>query len=178
MRSGNTRVLQGCYDYLAMVTNYVVKNSGTEEDAQDVFQDALVVFYKNIVKPEFVLSAKVSTYLFAICRRLWLNKIRNNRVMIANREIEDVDERLVVDFDFHLNDQPTDKVAQMIELLDSIGDNCREILHSFYFSKLSLEEIALKLDYSNEQVARQQKYRCMQRMRKLMMDRNAIENQG
>ena len=57
----------------------VLKNNGTEEEAQDIYQDALIVFWEKVVKDELTLTAKISTYLYSICYNLWLKELDRKR---------------------------------------------------------------------------------------------------
>ena len=62
-----------------ILKRYVLKNSGDKDDAKDVFQNTLIVFYKKVLIENFELSSKISTYLFSIAKNLWLKKLRDEK---------------------------------------------------------------------------------------------------
>lgn len=84
LKSGDTAVFKVLYNDFDLITSFVRKNSGNEEDARDIFHEALIVFYEKILKDEFELKSKLSTYLFSVCRNLWLYYLRDNKPLIYN----------------------------------------------------------------------------------------------
>lgn len=165
LKKGNSKVLRHVYAHLNAVTSYVTKNSGAIEDGHDVFQEAVLAFYRNAVKPEFQLTSSIGTYLYAISRRIWLNKLRQKKVKIIDSEM-DQDFTLVETFEFELPQFSSPDLGQKIrKILDEVGGTCREILQLFYFRRLSLEEIKEQLAYRSSQVVRQQKYRCIKKIK-------------
>lgn len=165
LRQGNSKVLKQVYVHLNTITSYVMKNSGTAEDGHDVFQETVIVFYRNVVKPEFKLTSAIGTYLYAIGRRVWLNKLRANKMKLVDET--KVEERALIEaFEFELPEYASPDLGQKLNhLLDQLGETCKEILQLFYFKKLNLEAIKDKLAYGSSQVVRQQKYRCIKKVR-------------
>jgi DNA-directed RNA polymerase specialized sigma24 family protein len=72
----NTKALRQLYAYLPVVRKHIVKNSGTRNDAIDIYQDALVVFCTQVARPDFHLSSSISTYVFSICKNKWMEELR------------------------------------------------------------------------------------------------------
>lgn len=169
LKQGNTRVLKECYKYLDTVKKFILKNSGTEEEAHDVFQDGLMIFYQNVLKGDFRLSSSVHTYLFAICRNVWYQKLRRKKVVFeyqANEQMETVHE------DSAEEEQAKDlMIDEALALLDEMGDPCKTVLDLFYFRKVSLRSIAERLDYSSEDVAKQRKFRCIKELKQALQKR-------
>ena len=84
LKKGNHKVFKLLYQYYPMISNMIKKNNGSEEDAKDVFQDAIIIFYKKCLEPQFKLTARISTFLYAIAQKKW----RNNFVFVfLNRDI-------------------------------------------------------------------------------------------
>ncbi|MGL1885514.1 MAG: sigma-70 family RNA polymerase sigma factor [Reichenbachiella sp.] len=165
LKRGNSSVLKYVYVHLNAVHSFVIKNSGGMEDGNDIFQEAVIVFYKNSIKTDFILSSSIKTYLIAIARRLWLKKLRDEKQQYVSIA-DGVDLTLVDHFEFELP-QPhkMNQSEEIQQALNQIGDTCQNILKLFYFNKLSLERIREKLDYSSVQVVRQQKYRCLKKIK-------------
>lgn len=146
--------LKGLYNNLGEIKQYIQANSGSVDDAEDIFQDALVILYKKIHSPGFNLTVSLKTYLLAVAKNCWLQELRQRKKIPAGDvviEPEDNDTTEEPDFDF---------ATTAFKLL---GDKCRELLIQFYFKKKSFKEIASLLAFSDELVAKNQKYRCLQK---------------
>ena len=87
LKKGNENCLQQLYQHIGMVKSWVEQNNGNEDDALDVFQEAIIVFYKNVMAGNYELRSKISTYLFEISKRQWLNQL-NRRKKYENRQSE------------------------------------------------------------------------------------------
>jgi len=146
--------INGLYKILPVVQQYIKANSGTADDAKDVFQDALVVLYKKVQQSDFVLSVPLKTYLLAIVKNCWWQELRRRKKLLAGELPSDI-------ADLQSNEQPLfDLAAAAFHLL---GEKCRQLLILFYFRKKTFKEIARSLAFSDERVAKNQKYRCMEK---------------
>jgi RNA polymerase sigma factor (sigma-70 family) len=147
-----------------MIEYFILKNSGTCSDAQDIFQDALIVLFEKTRNNEFKLSSSLKTYLYSIVRNLWLKKLRDHKVSLSLKDIEpyeDVeDTSQVLALDMKLN-----AVEKALEFL---GEKCKDILVKFYYYHLKMDEIAVVLNYSNAETVKSQKYKCLQQLKKIM----------
>jgi len=169
LKSGNSRVLKHVYQHLDLIVSYVKKNSGTTDDAHDLFQDAVIVFHRNVVKEEFELTSSISTYLFGICRRMWYNKLKaKNKMAIDTFEMEDNEQIESFEYELPLS-QDVELIDRIDKALEDLGEPCKSLLQMFYFKKLSQEQIKEELDYNSSQVVRQQKYRCLKRIREKLI---------
>ena len=159
LRKGNTSVLRFCYDpALKYAQNMVRKNGGSAEEAKDIFHDALIILNNNCKKEGFELTSALSTYLYSICRHLWFNQKKKSNLTIEDSVLENTH--------LELEHQSDDSLLnQMMEAINKIGGKCKEILMDYYYGKLPYDEIALSLGYSSGQVVRQQKYRCIQKLK-------------
>lgn len=168
LRKRNELALKQLYrDNYTMVLKLVVNNSGTEQEAKDVFQEAVIHFYERLAEAEFKLTCKVKTYLYAVCRKLWLQKLafRNKFASIDELErIPDVDD-IANDIDAKEKD-----FAAMGASLDLLGEPCRSILEDYYLQELTMDEITQKFGYTNTDNTKNQKYKCLQRLKKLFFD--------
>src|ERR1041384_2841758 len=79
LRSGNNEVLSALYrKYYNIVLKFIVNNSGTEEAAQDVYQETVIVLYETVKKPEFVLNCQLQTFIYSVAKRIWLKQLKKN----------------------------------------------------------------------------------------------------
>lgn len=146
-----------------MVEKYILDNKGTKEDGRDIFQDAIYILIKKLSKPNFELSSKLSTFLFGIAKNLWLRKLTAKGLDAAAYSAE-----LNTG---HLSEDEQDqlfKVKKMKVALEKLGEPCRGILTEFYYNQSSMKEIAELYHYSNPEHAKNQKYKCLMRLKKLM----------
>lgn len=150
--------------YYKMVEYFILKNSGNKADAQDVFQDALVVFYEKTLSSSFQLTSTIKTFLYAIARNIWLKKIRDQKLQLATKDFEQV---IALEENNTVEVQEA-KFIQIENALTQLGVKCREIIVKFYFYKKKMTEIAEELAYTNADNVKNQKYKCMQQLKKLV----------
>jgi len=150
-------------DYFAMVKHFVVKNSGNEEDAKDVFQESMIGLYEWVSKPNFKLGAGLSTLIYSIARNVWMNHLRERKMNVRIKDFEQFTKLEVEEFD----EQKERQISIMEKALEKLGEPCKGILHRFYYLKESMKDIALAYNYSTTDHAKAQKYKCLQRIKKL-----------
>ena len=148
--------------YKGQIINMVSKNSGNEEDALDVFQAGLVALWTNIERGKFKMQdqARISTYLYALCRNLWISKLRKRKIIHSIDDNPGIEAKLEV----KEMEEEYDKVKALEKGLQKLGEACQKLLQLFYYQKASLREIALEMDIT-EKTAKNNKYRCMQNLR-------------
>ena len=166
IENNDDSVLQWLYKLcFPPVVKMVLQNNGNRDEASDLFQDAMVVFYENVKEGQFQLKSSISTYLYAVCRHLWLKKLREKGKSPMVYTEFDAHEDVSVDVkQFEEEELRFDKLSQAI---DAIGEPCRGLLKDFYFTELSMSELASKYQYTNADNAKTQKYKCLQRLKKL-----------
>lgn len=146
--------LKGLYNVLPSVKKYVRANNGTSDDADDIFQDALMVLYKKAHTPGFTLTADLKTYLLAIVKNCWNNEQRKSQKLPIEESNNDP-------ADVHVDEEPAMIVATNAFRL--LGEKCKELLIAFYYKKMSYGEIAMHFSFRDDKVAKNQKYRCLQK---------------
>lgn len=150
--------------YFETVRRLIANNNGTVEDAEDIFQETVVVFYDDIQRPEFILTASIKTYLYSVSRNLWLKHLRKKgKIQIVMDTEEDYTQAVIPDETY---DADTDLLIQKaLKHLATLGENCRKILHLFFWEKKSMDEIAQEVGYTNADNAKNQKAKCMRQLR-------------
>jgi len=167
LKTERNRALSYMYErYYGGLARFVIDNSGTEEDAKDIFQDGLVVLYEKVQLPGFIWTSTLKTFLFAVCKNLWFKRLRK----ASNREIptENIQELRVMEIPF--DDPYEDQKFLLRGLLSQVGAACQEILTLFYFHRRSMQEIAQEMNLANEKVAKNKKARCMAKLRVLFQE--------
>lgn len=147
-----------------MVDSYIKQNNGFTPDAKDIFQQALVVFYKNCLKEEFVLSSSISTYLFSISKNLWLKELRRRK---PTKNLDSSDHEILQsdEGDFSENQELMDN---MMNGLNQLTDNCKKLIRLYHFEKKKWSEIVVIMNYKNDHAARNQKYKCLKKLKAII----------
>jgi len=145
---------------------YILKNSGFADDARDIFQEAMVVLFEKAQSETFELNCRIKTFLYSVCRRLWLKKVQKEKRLYASSV--DVSEDIVpVEEDLEVHEKKDADLQQMQKALSKIGEPCKSLLEAFYLQKKSMPEIAGFFGYTNADNAKTQKYKCLVRLKKI-----------
>lgn len=174
LKLGNEFLYRKIYkENFPLVKKLVLANHGDEEDARDIYQETFIVFYEKLKRDDFTLTCAIPTYLYSVARNLWLKRLRklqydgvlklkesdSDRIMDAGEVDEDVEQHV----------QKEEFLGNVERSLEQLGDPCCGILKDFFYNKLSMEEIALKFGYTNADNAKNQKYKCFNRFKKLVL---------
>jgi RNA polymerase sigma factor (sigma-70 family) len=173
--NGNNDVLSALYKkYYNIVLKFILYNSGTNAAAQDIYQETIIVLYESVKKPGFELKCQLQTYIFSIAKRLWLKELKKNGKTFLFKESE---ENNLVDVSEDLKefDEKEAEIEKMNNSLIDLGEPCSELIKDFYINKLSMEEIAEKFGYTNADNAKTQKYKCLQRLKKIFFEKEIIK---
>ena len=151
--------------YFPMVLQFILNNNGDEEDAKDVYQEAIIVLYNKIKSGDFELSSKLKTYIYSVCRRIWLKKLsKESKKAINVTDFEDIE---AVETDMEAHEEKDKQFEQMQSALQLLGEPCKTIIQDFYINNMSMQDISEKFGYTNTDNAKTQKYKCLQRLKKL-----------
>jgi RNA polymerase sigma factor (sigma-70 family) len=158
------------------VLHWLLKAGGSDNDAADIFQEAMVVLYQKAQSAEFRLSCRIGTYLFAIAKHLWYKRLdQKSRGPLRLPETAGGDDAP----DWHYEDDVKAHeerelhYEQLAAALDTIGEPCRALLKAFYNEGQSMQEIAAGFGYTNPDNAKTQKYKCLSRLRKIFFGTTA-----
>ncbi len=150
-------------EYYPTIKFLITTNSGTETDAEDVFQDALVVLYRKIARENLVLTSSFKTFLYSICRNLWLQRL--DRRVFSNEflELEDLGES----HDNLFSEPPEDdqeKYRLFQQHFLGLSEDCQKVLRLF-LNKISLKEIAEIMGFKTEKYAKTRKFMCKEKLK-------------
>ena len=151
--------------YFPMVLQFILNNNGDQDDAKDVFQEGIIVLYNKIKSGDFELSSKLKTYIYSVCRRIWLKKLSQQSKKSNN--IADFEDIIAVEVDVEQHEEKDQQFEKMQSALLLLGEPCKTIIQDFYINNLSMQEICEKFGYTNTDNAKTQKYKCLQRLKKL-----------
>lgn len=156
----DTIVLQFIYkNYYSKINFFIKKNNGDDDDANDIFQEAIIIIYRKLKANELVLDCTFETYLYSICRFLWLKQLEKRK--IEKESIKDNHE-----FNDELYDDSLDKVTDLNDRyrlyqkhFANLGKDCQKILQ-LYFDKVPLKTIAQMMGFKSEKYAKKRKFSC------------------
>jgi len=156
----DTIVLQYIYkNYFSNINFFIKKNNGDDDDANDIFQESIIIIYRKLKANELVLDCTFDTYLYSICRFLWLKQLEKRKIEKEN--IKDNHE-----FNDEIYDDSLEKIADLNERYKLyqkhfalLGKDCQKILQ-LYFDKVPLKNIAQIMGFKSEKYAKKRKFYC------------------
>ncbi len=152
-------------DNYTMIQSLILNNNGTTDDAADIFQEAMIVLFEKSRQPDFELNCQLKTYLYSVCRRLWLKKLQ--QMQRFGRQTEDIEEMVPVEDDLELHEKRQLDFNIMENAMSKIGEPCKSLLEAYYIYKKPMLQIATEFGYTNADNAKTQKYKCLVRLKKL-----------
>ena len=148
-----------------MVQSLILNNNGSADDARDIFQETVIVLYEKAKSGSFELNCQLKTYVYSVSRRLWLKKLQQQQKYVPN--IAGLDETVPVEEEVESHNQLNSEFQMMEKALLHLGEPCRSLIEAFYLQKKSMTDIAGHFGYTNADNAKNQKYKCLMRLRKL-----------
>jgi RNA polymerase sigma factor (sigma-70 family) len=146
--------------YFSSVEKYVLMNSGNAQDAEDIFQDAMMVLLTYVAKDDFNLTCTIKTLLFAIARRLWLKQLRNRSITETLTELEIEQQDFVTQWEEI--ERSERKYNSIPQVLSRISAHCSGLLKDLFLTGKIPEH------YKNNHSMRNQKYKCLEQARKMI----------
>ena len=147
-----------------MVQALVINNNGTAEDAKDIFQESMIVLYEKVQTGTFELNCLIKTFIYSVSRRLWLKKLMQQNRFTLSEAHEEV---IAVDDETEEHEKRNTEFSMMEKAMGSLGEPCKSLLQAFYLQKKSMQDIASNFGYTNAENAKNQKYKCLMRLKKL-----------
>lgn len=162
-------------DYFESLAWYVTNNSGTRQDAEDVFQEVVVTFIDLVQKDKFRGESTVKTFLYSLNRHIWLNELkRRGRALAREEKYEKGQERVEPDTAWLITER--ENKSAVISLVEQLGETCRQILVMFYYEDLPMKKILETMPYENEQVLRNKKYKCLKQLEQMLNQHPTLKN--
>jgi RNA polymerase sigma factor (sigma-70 family) len=125
----------------------------------------MIVLYEKVSSGSFELTCQIRTYLYSVCRRLWLKRL--HQMQRLNPSAESVDEVVPVEEELDVHEKRNADLIVMENALNKIGEPCKSLLEAYYLQKKSMPEIAEFFGYTNADNAKTQKYKCLVRLKKI-----------
>lgn len=165
LQEEQAKAYQSLYNnYFGQVKNFVCNNKGSLSDAEDVFQDTMFVLVQKIRKDQFRLTASMGTYIVAIAKNIWLNKLRHQ----YRQEIEmsKYNHTFFEEIDQAIEQEKYYK-SQLQQYLYKVSKHCQSVIEDVFFKGKSTEQIQKEYGYSSKHNAANQKYKCVEQLKRL-----------
>ena len=161
LQQSDSSSIKAIYDLaLPSVIHWVKENKGTEADARDIFQEALIALYRRLEEGEFKLTCSLKSYIRIVCRNLWLSRLRKqSKVSLSG---DDDLEKVDLDNGILERIEKSEKEQLFFKHFDALGEKCQQILQ-WFFDKIPLAEIAKRLD-SSENYIKKRKFQCKEKL--------------
>jgi len=170
------QVLKMLYnDNFHKTKSYILANSGSIEEAKDIFQEAFVTVWENVQDNKFTPKnqSALNGYLYTIAKNKWLNHLNSARYRKTNsyeNHVLTLKDKNTIETDI-FKEENENKIDKVAGAFDSLGDACKKLLTVFYYDNKSLRDIS-KLFNVTEASARNKKYRCLEKLRTLVLKSN------
>jgi len=139
------------------VAVFIGKRGGTLEVAKDLFQEALIIYYEQVVLEDKLLRQNATAYLLGTVRHLWYQHQNGDSLL---QPLDGMDQNLAEDYP-----TPASAKLKLIQVLETAGKKCMDLLRAFYYEQAPLDEIAEQFGFSTVRSATVQKYKCLEKVR-------------
>jgi RNA polymerase sigma factor (sigma-70 family) len=161
IRSGQrNKAIKLMYKNFPAIRANICKSGGTNEEAEEVFTDALLLLIEKVSDPRFELSSKLSTYLYGIARFIWLNELKKTN---RKHELEWSDTLILLAEDLDYDSEKEAQLKMLETIISQVSAKCQDIFERFYFKKESMQTIAESLGFTSIDSAKTQKYKCLEK---------------
>ena len=140
------------------VARWISNKNGSFEDARDIFQEALIIYFEKTEDLAFQIKKEPEAYIMGIAKHLWVRKFNSN---VRNMAFEELQEGINISEDHF----PSLNLQKLYTLIQQSSQKCLNLLHSFYYEKLPMKEIARVFGYGSEHSVTVQKYKCIEKLR-------------
>jgi len=166
LANNDTKAIETIYKQnYNMVQTLILNNNGSYDDARDIFQEAMIALYEKARNESFVLTCKINTYVYSVCRRLWLKRLQ--QLGKYSNQIENLEETISVEDDIEMQKKRNAEFIIMERVLGSMGEPCKSLLEGYYLKKMDMQSLAKEFGYTNADNAKNQKYKCLMRLKKM-----------
>ena len=148
------------------VMSYVIRNSGTSDDGEDVLQEAVVVLWEKVRSGKFQYESQLSTFIMGTAKNIWMRRLARRRKEVP--EGRNVDDARSPDPSPLEELIDSDRARLVRDSLEKLGDPCKRLLLLFYWEERSLEDIATQMGFANAETVKSKKYQCKKALERIL----------
>lgn len=146
--------------YYPVIRFFIIKNSGSDEDAKDIFQESLILIYNKLKKGTLVLDCSFKTYLYSVCRLLWLKNLEQQQI---KRSLHDSQDYVQLDSSLENEYVEQERYRLYQKHFKTLSKDCQKVL-KLALKEKSFTEIARKMKYKSEKYVKKRKFECKERL--------------
>ena len=166
-RAAEDAIKQLYRDHYGLLEQYVLQNQGSRSDAEDIFQETMVAFIRQVEEGKFRGESSIKTFLYALNRNIWLNELKKRgRSQSREERFAAGEEKMQLAIDGILEQQEHN--MELMRSIQNLGDSCKKILLLFYYEQRPIREILSVVSYQNEQVVRNKKMKCLKKLEEMV----------
>lgn len=148
------------YSCFPQVAKMVKALGGNQVDAEDIFQDSLLVFYEKTLAGTLQIEASPTAYIMGIAKHLWIKQRRKNSHLLSLNEAEEK-----MNFSTQAFSPPPPPKLRLFRLLAFVGRKCMELLQAVYYQGYSAAQLADDFGFKTARSATVQKFKCLEKLR-------------
>ncbi|WP_372755994.1 RNA polymerase sigma factor [Mariniflexile sp.] len=156
------------YGLYPKIEALILSKGGTKQDANDVFQEALIILNRNLEKSGFKLTSSIYTYLYSVSRFIW----KDIQKKFSNQETHNFETDEIECFHSVLEEK---KYQQAERAFLELGERCQLLLQLFYIKAMSFKAIAIQMKFKSEKIAKNQKYKCLAKVKDIFKTINTVQ---
>jgi RNA polymerase sigma factor (sigma-70 family) len=170
LKEQNSKCIRYLYkEYFPLAKSIVERNSGNHEDAEDLFQDSIVVLYKRLTKENITLKCGLKTFFYGICKNLWMQRLDRKWRLLYSENMAEEPAGCYEIIDREFSEEILEKKRLYQKHFLALPKRCQKIL-LLYLKDLPLKKIAEELGLKNEEYAKARKYSCKNMLRKRIIN--------
>lgn len=162
VRKRNNKILQYvyCVNY-PVVKRYILDNNGDIQDAQDLFQEGIVIIFRKLSSETLNIDCSFETYFVSVCKLLWIKELEKRRVEKMDKQ--NLKDYMDLESELGFDNSEHEKYKFFQKHLKLLEPDCQKILTLFY-DGVSIRDIARIMGFKSEISARQKKFKCKERL--------------
>lgn len=175
LQEKNNKVLKYILDLCSKpVKHYVIRNNGTLDDANDIIQELIIVLFRKVQEPGFILTSSLTTFVYSIAKLMWLKELENRRLKPIYAESYDtIDEHSNILYTIEKND----RLRLYRSKFDELGEDCKKVLRLFY-QGTPMSEITRFMGYGSDDYTKKKKYTCKNALLEKIRNSNQFRELG
>lgn len=150
-----------------LVASHINRAGGSFDEAKDVFQDALIIYFEKVQGSDVVLKYSEKAYLFGIARHLWSKRFKetSHQVSFDQQGNDGLEELADPDYEEISS-------SRLLRLLQTAGQKCMQLLSAFYYEKLDMDTLAERFGFSGSRSATVQKFKCLEKVKETVREKS------
>jgi RNA polymerase sigma factor (sigma-70 family) len=162
IRKKDNKVLTYIYrKFYPYIQSFIINNSGSEEDAKDTFQEALITLYNYSMDESFIINESFKAFLYSICKNIWFKQLRSKQ--IHNKSVSELNNPVTLDptVEEHIEEELEMKIYR--KHFQALDHECQQVLEKTN-RKQPYDEIAHEMGFKNEKYVRNRRFRCKEHL--------------